>query len=105
MLVSGDRITAVLDWGNAMLGDFLYDLAWLCFWSPWYPQWEGIDFRREAARHYESIGLDVPGFDERLRCCLLHVGLDGQAYSAFKQRWSDLDAVARRTLSIARSGG
>ncbi len=40
-----------------MYGDFLHDLAWFAFWSPWYPAWENIDFPHEAAHHYESIGL------------------------------------------------
>ncbi len=37
VLVSGDRVSAVLDWGCSMYGDFLYDVAWLSFWSPWFP--------------------------------------------------------------------
>jgi hygromycin-B 4-O-kinase len=102
VLVADDRLTGVLDWGCGMYGDFLYDLAWLVFWAPWYPAWHGIDFRREAARHYASIGLEVPHFEERLRCYLLHIGLGGQAYSAFKERWAELDATARRTLEVAQ---
>src|SRR5690606_29808327 len=51
VLVVADRITAVLDWGCGMYGDFLYDLAWFCFWSPWFAAWDAIDFRQEAARH------------------------------------------------------
>jgi hygromycin-B 4-O-kinase len=105
VLVAGDRITAVIDWGCSMYGDFLYDVAWFAFWAPWYPAWQGIDFAREAARHYESIGLDVPHFEERLRCCQIHIGLMGQAYSAFKGRWADVDATARRTLEVAQHGG
>jgi hypothetical protein len=42
VLVEGERITGVLDWGCAMTGDFLYDLAWLCFWQPWYSAWQRI---------------------------------------------------------------
>ncbi len=105
VLVSGDRLTAVIDWGCAMYGDFLYDVAWFCFWAPWYPAWRGIDFGREALRHYQAIGLDVPHFEERLRCYKIHVGLDGQAYSAFKSRWSDLEAIARRALEVANPAG
>ena len=45
VLVDADRITGLLDWGCGMYGDFLYDLAWLCFWQPWYPAWQRIDFR------------------------------------------------------------
>ncbi len=101
VLVEADRITGVLDWGCSMYGDFLYDLAWLCFWQPWYPAWRRIDFRAEAARHYASIGLDVPDFEERLRCCQIHIGLAGQAYLAHTGDWANLKDTAQRTLEVA----
>ncbi|MEZ4770166.1 MAG: aminoglycoside phosphotransferase family protein [Caldilineales bacterium] len=101
VLVQGDRISGVLDWGCAMAGDFLYDLALISFWQPWYPAWQRIDFVAEARRHYAAIGLDVPGFDQRLRCCQLHIGLAGMAYQAYAGHWDDLEATARRTLAIA----
>jgi hygromycin-B 4-O-kinase len=103
VLVADARISAVIDWGCAMYGDFLYDLAWFEFWSPWYPAWRGIDFRSEAIRHYSSIGLSVPRFEERLTCCLIHIGLAAQAYNAFKERWDALEETARRTLEVARA--
>ncbi len=102
VLVEGDRISAVIDWGCAMYGDFLYDLAWFAFWAPWYPAWRGIDFRHEAARHYASIGLVVPRFEDRLTACQIHIGLGAQAYNAFKERWDRLEETARRTLEVAR---
>ncbi len=98
VLVEADRVTGVLDWGCGMYGDFLYDLAWLCFWQPWYPAWRRIDFREEAVRHYASIGLDVPLFEERLCCCQIHIGLAGQAYMAYAGDWVNLGDTARRTL-------
>jgi hygromycin-B 4-O-kinase len=101
VLVEGERITGVLDWGCGMYGDFLYDLAWFCFWQPWYPAWQRIDFRAEATRHYAAIGLDVRDFEARLRCCQVHIGLAGQAYQAYAGNWADLQATARRTLDIA----
>jgi hygromycin-B 4-O-kinase len=102
VLVEGERITAVLDWGSSIYGDFLYDIAWLSFWAPWVPPaWDGIDFRLEAERHYASIGLDVPRFEERLRACQIHIGLDGKAYTAWRGG-EDLEATARRTLEVAR---
>ena len=101
VLVEDDRISAVIDWGCAMYGDFLYDLAWFEFWSPWYAAWRGIDFRSEAARHYASIGLTVPRFEERLTCCQIHIGLAAQAYNAFKERWDALEETARRTSEVA----
>jgi hygromycin-B 4-O-kinase len=101
VLVEAERITGVLDWGCGMYGDFLYDLAWLCFWQPWYPAWQRIDFREAAMRHYAAIGLDVPHCEARLRCCQIHIGLAGQAYMAYAGNWTDLQDTARRTLDVA----
>jgi hygromycin-B 4-O-kinase len=101
VLVEAGRVSGVLDWGCGMYGDWLYDLAWLCFWQPWYPAWRRIDFRAEAARHYAAIGLDVPLFDERLRCCQIHIGLASQAYQAYAGDWADLRDTVRCTLGVA----
>ena len=101
VLVEGDRITGVLDWGCALYGDFLYDLAWFCFWQPWYPAWRDIDFRAQYLRHCDAIGLHVPSFDERLRACQIHIGLAGQAYQAYAGDWINLQDTARRTLDVA----
>ncbi len=102
VLVEGSRVSGVLDWGCAMYGDFLYDLAWLCFWQPWYPAWRRIDFRAEALRHYAGVGFEVPHFEDRLRCCQIHIGLAGQAYMAYAGNWSDLRDTARHTLEVAK---
>jgi hygromycin-B 4-O-kinase len=101
VLIEDSRINAVIDWGCGMYGDFLYDLAWFEFWSPWYAAWRGIDFRSEAVLHYASIGLTVPRFEERLTCCQIHIGLAAQAYNAFKGRWDALEETARRTIEVA----
>lgn len=103
VLVAGDRIAAVVDWGCAMYGDFLYDIAWFVFWSPWYPAWREIDFEGEAVRHFASIGLEVPRFSERLRCYQLHIGLDSLKYNAVMERPVELEAVARRVLALAEN--
>lgn len=104
VLVANDRVSAIVDWGCSMYGDFLYDVAWPVFWSHWYPAWQGIDFRDEAVRHFGAIGLDVPHFEQRLRCCQLHIALDSLKYNAFMERWDSLEAVASRTLVVARGG-
>ncbi len=103
VLVAEDRITAVLDWGSSMYGDFLYDLAKFTFFSPWYPAWSAIDFAREAADFYRSIGVIVPPFAERLRCFEIHIGLEHQAWYAARGDHANLDRAARRTLAIAES--
>jgi len=99
VLVDAGRITAVFDWGCSFYGDFLYDVAWLEFWAPWHPALAATDIRAEARRHYTAIGLDVPDFDARLRCCLIHIGLDHQAYCAYTGQRDELQAVTERTLT------
>lgn len=103
LLVDGDRITAVLDWGSSKYGDFLYDIADLVFYKPWFPAWGNIDFAAEALAHYDSIGLAVPQFAERLRCYTLRIALVGMSYSAFRKRWGEVELRARRALEIARA--
>jgi hygromycin-B 4-O-kinase len=102
VLVDGDRISAVLDWGSSKYGDFLYDIANLVFYRPWFPAWRNIDFAAEARAHYDAIGLTVPQFAERLSCYCLRIALEGVAYSAFRKRWDEVDLRARRALEIAR---
>ncbi len=102
VLVANDalRLEAVFDWGCSMAGDFLYEVAWLTFWAPWHPALEAVDFRRVIQDHYETIGLRVENFDQRLACYELHIGLEHIAYAAFTGREDHQHAIARRTLQI-----
>jgi len=104
VLVDGGQITAVLDWGCSLYGDPLYDLAWICYWQPWFPAWRDIDFVGEALRHWEAIGLDVPDWRRRLTCCQVHIGLGEQAYQAWAGLWDVLADTVPYTLAIARQG-
>jgi hygromycin-B 4-O-kinase len=101
VLVTDDRISAVLDWGSSIYGDFLWDLAWFTFWQPWYTAWTRVDLRGAARAHYHRIGLPVPNFEERLRCYELAIGLDGLAYQAWAAKSPEnLAWTARRVHGL-----
>jgi hygromycin-B 4-O-kinase len=100
VLVRGSQVTAVIDWGNALYGDWLYDAAWLIFWWPWFPQWQGIDITAELERHWERQGGLPPGRHRRLRACLVHIGLDAMAYNAYRGRWDDLARTADQVSEL-----
>ncbi len=100
VLVDGDHLTAIFDWGNSLYGDGLFDLAWLLYWWPWYPAWAEIDLDRIIADHLADHGPDVP---ERLLCYQLQIGLDHISYTAFMNRPADLARNAEQTLALARS--
>jgi hygromycin-B 4-O-kinase len=103
--VQDDHISAVLDWGSSLYGDFLWDLAWFTFWQPWYHAWSSVDFRDAARQHYASIGLDVPNFVQRMECYELAIGLDGLAYQAYAGHWDNLSWTAQRLLGVCGVDG
>jgi len=102
VLVEGNRINAVIDWGNSMYGDHLYEAALLLYWWPWYPQWSGIDIRAELDRHWAELGGAPPAdLEQRLLAYQIHTGLEHQVYSAFKGYWDDLERNAQQTIVLA----
>jgi hygromycin-B 4-O-kinase len=103
VLVEGDRVSGVFDWGCALYGDFVYDLAWLTFWAPWYPGLDAAGVGRAARRHYDEIGLAVPDLAARLRCYEVHIGLSHLAFHSFTQEWDHLEWTERRTRQILES--
>jgi hygromycin-B 4-O-kinase len=105
VLVAEDasRLEAVFDWGCSLAGDFLYEVAWLTFWAPWYPALEALDFRQKLRDHYQRLGLVIKHFDERLTCYELQIGLEHIAYATFTGRDDDQRTIARRTLALLES--
>jgi hygromycin-B 4-O-kinase len=95
-LVADGTVTGVIDWGNSLAGDPLYDVAWLTYWAPWHPGCAGIDLHAMAKQRF-----DDGNFDLRVRCYEIHIGLDAQQYNAFSRRWDMLNATAERTLQLA----
>jgi len=99
VLVDAGRLTGVIDWGNALYGDPLYDIAWLLYWWAWYPAWQGIDLQESLDRHWYAHGGPPARMQERLLCYLIHIGLAHVAYSAFKERPEHLRRNAEQLLT------
>ncbi|HKJ25601.1 MAG TPA: phosphotransferase [Myxococcota bacterium] len=100
VLVSGDRIRGVFDWGCSLYGDFLYDLAWLEFWSPWHEGIAAARVRAAAERHFTELGLEVPRLGRRWLACAIHIGLEHLAYNAHTGDRRALEAVAARLAPL-----
>jgi hygromycin-B 4-O-kinase len=93
-------VSAVIDWGNSLVGDFLYDTAWLVFWSPWHPGLDPDVVLRETRRRGADAGADLANFAERILACQLHTALDSMAYNAFRRDESNLAGTIRRLLPL-----
>ncbi len=77
-LSDGEKITGVIDWENSMYGDFLFDLAWLDFWSA-----SEFDFQAAYLEHSSKNGKQIKDYTERMLCYKLCIGLGSLAFSSF----------------------
>jgi hygromycin-B 4-O-kinase len=100
VLVSEAAVAGIFDWGCAIYGDHLYDLAWFEFWSPWYPELDMDLLRGELERRWRVAGYAPERRDERLAACYLHIGLDHLAYNAHLADWDALTATAERMRAL-----
>jgi hygromycin-B 4-O-kinase len=101
VLVGEGKLSGVFDWGCALYGDHLYDLAWLEFWSPWHPELD-IDYLKvELEQRWVETGYTPQNKDSRLLACHLHIGLSHLAYNAHLDDWETLLATAERMRRLA----
>lgn len=105
VFVDGGKISGVFDWGCALYGDHLYDLAWLEFWSPWTPELDIAYFRSELERQWSKVGYTPQDKDSRLLACYLHIGLDHLGYNAYLGDWKTLMATAARMRALVGENG
>ncbi len=102
VFVARSRITGVIDWGNALFGDPLYDAACLLYWLPVSPHTAGLDVMPFLKRHWADADQHPHEARRRLLACEIHIGLGAQAYNAWCGRADDVARWAGRTLQIAR---
>jgi hygromycin-B 4-O-kinase len=75
VLTDGERVTAVVDWGNAAFGDRLHDTAWVG-WA--FEKEYGLDAWTPLRARYGH----EPRYAERIACYRLHIGLDDLRFYA-----------------------
>jgi hygromycin-B 4-O-kinase len=95
ILADERRITGVIDWGNGMYGDPLYDVARLLALAA-RPGWwhaDGADVLRARFGH-------LPRYDERVTCYCCHAGLDDLMFCAKNGKRADYDFVRNRLLAL-----
>lgn len=96
VLVKGNQIAGVFDWGCSIYGDHLYDLARFEFWAPWHPQLDMAYLRLMVEQRWAEKGYEPENKESRLLACHLHIGLEHLAYHAHLGNWTTLLAIAKR---------
>jgi hygromycin-B 4-O-kinase len=100
LIIQEDRVAAVIDWGCALWGDFLYDLAMFAAWQFYYPAMAQIDIAQEALQFFEARHIALPHFAERLACYQIHLLLDSLAYNSWQQGQENLELTMHRLEKI-----
>lgn len=94
----GRTITGVLDWAEARYGDFMYDVAYLDFWS------KKVRFGDLFAAYCAGQGRPIPHFEERIVCYMLHIGLGSLVIAAAIEGERAYVRVRERTRSVLKPG-
>jgi hygromycin-B 4-O-kinase len=90
----GKKITGVLDWAESRLGDFVYDLAYLEFWS------DNIPYKQLWQNWAKSKNLFIDNFEQRMDCYMIHIGLASLAIAAIQNDIEDYTQVKARLQTV-----
>jgi len=81
LLVHEHRISAVLDWGCAMIGDPLYDIAIFDFFEPWYPAFTQTNLVQRMLDSYLAQSPDNSrNLEQRTAAYQIHLTLGNIAF-------------------------
>lgn len=93
LIVDDGQITGFLDWAESKCGDFLYNIAWLDFWS------NDIKYAQEFKEYYAANKINIPYFDERIQCYRLHIGLNGLILASYLNKLQDYAKIKDKIIN------
>lgn len=94
ILANEMTITGIIDWEASMYGDFLFDVAWLNFWS------RKIDFVKSYKERYESRDVQISDCDERILCYMIYIGLRTLSFYAYSNQEEKYIKLKERINSL-----
>jgi len=89
ILCQDNKVTGIIDWGNVMYGDFVFDIATIHMQFPKYNMYKLFK------DYYKEQGIVVENFEERFVCASLCKGLDALRFSAKLGRRESCEAILR----------
>ena len=101
LLVNNHRISAVLDWGCAMIGDPVYDIALISFFEPWYPAFSQAGLIHKMRESYFALSSNnSENFLPRVTAYQIHLTLSNIAYCLFSEGKHDYNEHINRLEEI-----
>jgi len=95
VLVNDGKISAILDWGNSLYGDHLYDAALLLYCGHGFQSGRTSIFARSLTTIGNAKG-SVAGSEFSSTDVPVHIRLEHIAYTAFERRPDDLARTRSR---------
>lgn len=95
VLVHQGRVSGIIDWSEALVGDGLYDVANILFWRPW------LECMEQQARHIEKTRPDWLADRQRLLCYQLRIGLQQLDEAAREDDAAMVQWIGARCREIA----
>ncbi len=93
-LTNGKQITGLIDWAEARLGDFLYDVAYLFFNS------STINYKKLWLQFLKQKEITIENMNERLLCYQLVIGLNSIAIAAHTNKEESYKEDLKKLLSL-----
>ncbi len=93
-LTDGKRITGLIDWAEARLGDFLYDVASLIFNA------SSINYKKIWLQFLGEKKITIENMNERLLCYQLVMGLNNIAIAAHLNKPKVLNEDLKRLTNL-----
>jgi len=88
VFASHGSISGIIDWSDAKYGDFVYDIAYLSFWS------KSIDYSKVFFNFYRSQDqLDLSNFFHRFYCYTIHAALSLLNYYSVTKQLVSFDFI------------
>jgi hygromycin-B 4-O-kinase len=98
VLAENGKITAVLDWANALFGDFLYDVAWMDIYSP------ELDLRGQFKEHFREQRVQVDHYEQRVLAYQCHISLESQMFCTMTNGLENYEWICDQTNYLLERG-
>ena len=104
LLVHNHKISAVIDWGCAMIGDPVYDIASFAFFEPWFPVFTQVNLIQKMQQSYlDQSPENHRNFSQRMIVCQIHLALGNIAYCTLSKGKHDFYEHINRLEEILRN--
>jgi len=97
VLISGNHVSAVIDWSDSRYGDNVFDIAYILFW---YPEDLAKKYEKAFCLMSSENGICMDNIEDRIKCYKYYIGLDSLRFFAKKKDKSSYDFTLKVLSAI-----